>query len=175
MCWACGSAPQAATVAKQWATVAKQWATMLGELRNRGLADALIVCCDGMGGLPESIRATWPDATADLRRAHGAQQPPLRLAQALGPDHQSHARDLHSTHRRGRRSLLRGLRPRLGRHLPGNDPVLATVLGRVRAAGGVPRRAAPDRLHHQRRREPQRPVPTSCKTPRALTATSKPP
>ena len=28
---------------------------------------------------------------ADLRRAHGAQQPPLRLAQALGPDHQSQA------------------------------------------------------------------------------------
>ena len=26
---------------------AKQWATMLTELRNRGVADALIVCCDG--------------------------------------------------------------------------------------------------------------------------------
>ena len=32
---------------------AKQWATMLNELRNRGLADALIVCCDGLKGLPE--------------------------------------------------------------------------------------------------------------------------
>ncbi len=42
---------------------AKQWATMLTELRNRGLADALIVCCDGLRGLPESIRATWPNAT----------------------------------------------------------------------------------------------------------------
>ena len=37
---------------------AKQWATMLTELRNRGLCDALIVCCDGPNGLPESIRAT---------------------------------------------------------------------------------------------------------------------
>ena len=27
---------------------AKAWATMLTELRNRGLADALIVCCDGL-------------------------------------------------------------------------------------------------------------------------------
>ena len=37
---------------------------MLTDLRNRGLADALTVCCDGLRGLPPSIRATWPDATA---------------------------------------------------------------------------------------------------------------
>ena len=30
---------------------AKQWAAMLTELRNRGLADALIVCWDGLRGL----------------------------------------------------------------------------------------------------------------------------
>ena len=49
---------------------AKQWATMLGELRNRGLADALIVCCDGLRGLPESIRATWPEATVQTCVVH---------------------------------------------------------------------------------------------------------
>ena len=49
---------------------AKQWATMLGELRNRGLADVLIVCCDGLKGLPESIRATWPDATVQTCVVH---------------------------------------------------------------------------------------------------------
>jgi len=37
---------------------AKQWMTMLTELRNRGVADACIVCCDGLKGLPESIRIT---------------------------------------------------------------------------------------------------------------------
>src|SRR6266704_1049152 len=42
---------------------AKQWMTMLTELRNRGVADALIVCCDGLKGLPDAIRATWPEAT----------------------------------------------------------------------------------------------------------------
>ncbi len=31
---------------------AKQWMSMLTELRNRGVADALIVCCDGLKGLP---------------------------------------------------------------------------------------------------------------------------
>jgi len=49
---------------------AKQWAAMLGELRNRGLADALIVCCDGLRGLPESIRMTWPDATVQTCVVH---------------------------------------------------------------------------------------------------------
>ncbi len=49
---------------------AKQWATMLTELRNRGLADALIVCCDGLRGLPESIRMTWPDAVVQTCVVH---------------------------------------------------------------------------------------------------------
>ena len=49
---------------------AKQWAAMLNELRNRGLADALIVCCDGLAGLPDSIRATWPRATVQTCVVH---------------------------------------------------------------------------------------------------------
>lgn len=49
---------------------AKQWATMLTELRNRGVADVLIVCCDGLKGLPESIRGTWPDATVQTCVVH---------------------------------------------------------------------------------------------------------
>jgi putative transposase len=49
---------------------AKQWMTMLTELRNRGVADALIVCCDGLKGLPEAIRTTWPDATVQTCVVH---------------------------------------------------------------------------------------------------------
>lgn len=49
---------------------AKQWATMLTELRNRGVADALIVCCDGLKGLPDAIRGTWPDATVQTCVVH---------------------------------------------------------------------------------------------------------
>jgi len=49
---------------------AKQWATMLTELRNRGLADALIVCCDSLRGLPEAIRLTWPQATVQTCVVH---------------------------------------------------------------------------------------------------------
>ena len=49
---------------------AKQWMTMLTELRNRGVVDALIVCCDGLKGLPDAIRVTWPDATVQTCVVH---------------------------------------------------------------------------------------------------------
>ena len=41
---------------------AKYWLTVLTEIKNRGVADVCIVCCDGLKGLPDSISATWPQA-----------------------------------------------------------------------------------------------------------------
>ena len=38
---------------------AKFSAQVLAELRNRGVQDILIACCDGLGGLPEAIEATF--------------------------------------------------------------------------------------------------------------------
>jgi len=49
---------------------AKQWMTMLTDLRNRGIVDALIVCCDGLKGLPDAIRVTWPEATVQTCVVH---------------------------------------------------------------------------------------------------------
>lgn len=66
---------------------AKQWATMLTELRNRGVADVLIVCCDGLKGLPDAIRATWLRCNSpDLCRTPRAKQPEICLSQALEAD-----------------------------------------------------------------------------------------
>ena len=41
---------------------AKYWLSVLTEIRNRGLEDVLIVCCDGLKGLPDAIEATWSQA-----------------------------------------------------------------------------------------------------------------
>jgi len=49
---------------------AKFWMTVLTELRNRGIHDSFIVCCDGLKGLPEAIRATWPLAEVQLCVVH---------------------------------------------------------------------------------------------------------
>jgi putative transposase len=49
---------------------AKQWMTMLTDLRNRGILDACIVCCDGLKGLPEAITAIWPNADVQTCVVH---------------------------------------------------------------------------------------------------------
>lgn len=49
---------------------AKQWMNMLSELKNRGILDACIVCCDGLKGLPEAIGAVWPLAVVQTCVVH---------------------------------------------------------------------------------------------------------
>jgi putative transposase len=49
---------------------AKFWAGVCAELRNRGVRDVLIVCCDGLTGFPEAIEATWPRATVQTCTVH---------------------------------------------------------------------------------------------------------
>jgi transposase-like protein len=49
---------------------AKFWLSVLTELRNRGIGDCFIVCCDGLKGLPEAIRATWPHADVQTCVVH---------------------------------------------------------------------------------------------------------
>ena len=46
------------------------WAHVCAELANRGVKDVLIVCCDGLTGLPEAIEATWPQATVQTCVVH---------------------------------------------------------------------------------------------------------
>lgn len=49
---------------------ARFWTGVLTELRNRGVRDALIVCCDGLSGLPEAIGASWPHAIVQTCVVH---------------------------------------------------------------------------------------------------------
>jgi putative transposase len=39
---------------------AKHWLHVLTELKNRGVADVLMLVCDGLKGLPEAVEAVWP-------------------------------------------------------------------------------------------------------------------
>ena len=49
---------------------AKFWAGVCAELRNRGVRDVLIVCCDGLRGFPEAVEATWPQTTVQTCTVH---------------------------------------------------------------------------------------------------------
>jgi transposase-like protein len=41
---------------------AKYWHQVLSEILNRGTVDVLIICCDGLKGLPDAIADVWPQA-----------------------------------------------------------------------------------------------------------------
>jgi putative transposase len=49
---------------------AKFWMSVLAELRNRGVRDVCILCCDGLSGLPEAVTAVWPQTTVQLCVVH---------------------------------------------------------------------------------------------------------
>lgn len=49
---------------------AKFWAGVCADLANRGIRDVLIVCCDGLTGLPDAIEATWKSATVQTCVVH---------------------------------------------------------------------------------------------------------
>jgi hypothetical protein len=72
------SLPRAGTPAVSWPTSSRPPATegakfragVCAELRNRGVRDTLIVCCDGLTGFPEAIEATWPQSTVQTCTVH---------------------------------------------------------------------------------------------------------
>ena len=49
---------------------AKFWLSVVTELKNRGVADILIACVDGLKGFPEAIEAVFPKAEVQLCIVH---------------------------------------------------------------------------------------------------------
>ena len=49
---------------------AKFWHSVLTQLRNRGLRDILILCCDGLTGLPEAVTSAFPDTIVQTCVVH---------------------------------------------------------------------------------------------------------
>ncbi len=53
---------------------AKFWLSVLTELKNRGVQDVLICCCDGLTGFPTAIEAVYPNAKIQLCIVHLVRQ-----------------------------------------------------------------------------------------------------
>jgi len=62
---------------------AKFWAGVCAELRNRGVRDIIIACCDGLKGLPEAIEATWPITTVQTCTVHYADLRVMPMSSAI--------------------------------------------------------------------------------------------
>lgn len=72
---------------------AKYWLQVLTELKNRGVADACMVVCDGLTGLPDAVGHVWPRALVQTCIVHllrnsfryAARQDWDKIAKALRP------------------------------------------------------------------------------------------
>ena len=138
---------------------AKFWAGVCAELRNRGIRDVLIVCCDGLSGFPEAIEATWPQATVQTCTVHliraamrfVSYQDRKNVAAALRPIYTAPTVDAAES------ELLAFAESDLGRATrPPSRP--GRRLERFTRSWPSPR-APQDHLHHQQHREPELPAP----------------
>jgi len=53
---------------------AKFWLSVMNELKNRGVEDIFIACCDGLKGFPEAIEAAYPKTQVQLCVVHQIRQ-----------------------------------------------------------------------------------------------------
>lgn len=49
---------------------AKFWLGVLTDLKNRGVTDVLVACCDGLSGFGDAIEAVWPHTTVQTCVVH---------------------------------------------------------------------------------------------------------
>ena len=148
---------------------AKFWMTVLTELRNRGVHDTFIVCCDGLKGLPDSIRATWPLADVQLCVVH-------LVRSSLRYTSKKHwgqvCREMREIYTAPTVDAAETRFAEFADHWRDRYPAMIDTWERAWdefiAVPRVPRRAAHHRVHDQRHREPQRPVPQSRPPPGPL-------
>ena len=123
-------------------------AHVCAELANRGVRDVLIVCCDGLTGLPDAIEATWPQSMVQTCVVHLIRAS-MRFVSYKGPQ-ERRSRSQGRVQRAQRRNRPRGAGrvcgQRAGSTLPPNRPDLAAL----HAIPGVPSHGTPRRVHHQR-------------------------
>ncbi len=66
--WLAKTAPEAATAGEG----ARFWGSVMTDLRNRGVRDILIACCDGLAGFEDAITAAFPAAVVQRCVVHYA-------------------------------------------------------------------------------------------------------
>ncbi len=120
---------------------AKHWLSMLTELKNRGVADVCIVSCDGLKGLPEAINATWPEAVVQTCVVHLVRN---SLRYASKKHWAAITRDLKPVYTAPSATAAEARFAEFAETWRPVYPALVamweTLLGRVRAVPGLPRR-----------------------------------
>ena len=148
---------------------AKFWHSVLTQLRNRGLRDILIACCDGLTGLPDAITSVFPDTVVQTCVVHVIRNAMRFVSYQDRKKIATSMRTIYTAPTVEAAELaLKDLDTEWGRQYPGRDRRVATGLERVHSIPRLPRRTAPHRLHHQRDRIHQLPAPENHQDPRTL-------
>ena len=130
---------------------AKFWLRVMNELKNRGVEDVLIAVVDGLKGFPDAITAVFPQATVQTCIVHLLRH---SLDFVSWKDRKPVAAALKGIYRAvdaaaGEAALERLRGGPLGPEISGHRPELAARLGRGHPVLCLPRRRAPDLLHHE--------------------------
>ena len=100
---------------------AKFWLGVITELKNRGVTDVLVVCCDGLTGFADGHRGGVAQHHGpDLCGASDQKLDPFLLVERPQSRHQSAQTHLPGGHHRSRRPGPRRLRNRIGRTISGD-------------------------------------------------------
>lgn len=149
---------------------AKFWAGVCAELRNRGVRDVIIACCDGLVGLPEAIEATWPLATVQTCVVHlirasmrfVAYKDRRAVAKALKPVYTA------VTVEAAEAALLEFADSELGTRYPTTVKTWTDAWERFIPFLPIPPRSTPGDLHHQLDRIVELRHPQDHQKPRPL-------
>jgi putative transposase len=148
---------------------AKYWLHVLTELKNRGVADVLMVVCDGLTGLPDAITTVWPQTITQTCVVHllrnsfryAGRQHWDAIAKALKPVYTA------PTEAAARERFAEFAQDWGGRY-PAIVRLWNNAWAEVRAVPGVRSGDPTGDLLDQRDRERQRPHPPRGESPRAL-------
>ena len=136
------------------------WAHVCAEMANRGMADALIVCCDGLKGLPEAGGGHVAQGDrADLRGAPDTRGQQVRRRPRQEEGVRGAQERVLRAQRAGRAKGARRVRGKRARpEIPVGGRHVETLVGPVRPVPAVPAHAPPGGVHHQQHRIAQLPV-----------------
>ena len=112
---------------------AKFWLGVLTELKNRGVTDVLVACCDGLTGFGDAIESVWPQTTVQTCVVHLIRnsikycswKDRKAITKALRPIYQAPTAEAAAPR------CPRRLRRRVGRQVSGHRRPVATELGTV--------------------------------------------
>ncbi|WP_370586003.1 transposase [Tessaracoccus sp. MC1756] len=117
---------------------AKYGQQVLNEIKNRAVTDVLMLVCDGLKGLPDSVGNAWPKTTVQtyvvhlIRGSfrHAARQDWDKIARSLRPIYTADTVSAAETR-------FSGVHRRMGHPLSGDREAVVRRVGRVRSVPAV--------------------------------------